>query len=463
MADKSADALTPRLSGIRAGKNWKARRRSGQVVMMFTLLMVPLFGVAGLVIDLGYLHYTKMSAQTAAEAAAMAAIIDFHANVGGASPACGQPGIVCAETPVTCPQTITTPSSSLEKGCMYAQSHGFTGSNRWVTYQAGVGSTPPTKTGMGSASYWVVFRVMQKVSSISSAIFDSPSGLVAARSTAAVIGASDCIYALNPTADGAVQVNGAASLNSACGIYVNSNSPSALGTNGGGSISAPEYDVVGGVNTHYTLTPAPSLGVSPVSDPLANLPVPASAPYTCNYFKYSAPNYSNPTLTPGVYCGGIDVQNNIYTLTPGIYILVGGGLKTQSANSHVVGNGVLIYNTFGATTNHGNISYDPIDLNANSTVELRAPRSGTYAGILFFEDRASPACDDEYGGGTSAVYEGTIYARNAAVYMSGNSGADAAYTLVVANTINFVGTSGMNNNYSLLPNGSPIQQVVRVE
>ena len=443
-------------------KSRRCSRHSGQVLMMVTLAMVPMFGIIGLVTDFGYMHFVKMSAQTAAEAAAQAAIIDYHATVSGANPTCGIGGVVCSAAPSNCASNITTPANSIQHGCLYAQQHGFnysTNPKQWVTYQAGVSSAPPTAPGMGSTSYWVTFRVIQKVPLLFSAVLGNPSGLVAARSTTAVIGLNDCIYALNPTASGAVQVGGTSSLTSSCGIFVNSNSPSALGTNGGGSIQAPTYDVVGGVSTHYVLTPAPRT-VLPTTDPLANLPVPASAPYTCDYINYSPGG--NPTLAPGVYCGGIHVGNSTYTFGAGTYILVGGGLSTQSSNSHIVGSGVMIYDTFGATTNSSTYTYTGIQIAANSTVSLVAPTTGTYAGMLFFEDRNSPPSNDNYGGGSTAVYQGIIYAKNAAVTMNGNSNI-SAYTMLVADTISMQGTTGFNNNYSSLANGSPIQQTVMVE
>jgi hypothetical protein len=299
-----------------------------------------------------------------------------------------------------------------------------------------------------------------------SAVLGNTSGLVAARSSAALTGASDCIYAMNKTNySGAISVGGSASLTSACGIFVNSTSPTALGTNGGGTLTATEYDVVGGVNTHYALSPAANTGVSQVNDPLAGLPVPATAPYTCDHYNYShadaqADGYS---LLPGVYCGGIQVGNDTYTLTSGTYILVGGGLTTQSTNSHISGNGVMIYNTFGATTNHGTISYSPISIAANSTASLKASNSGTYADILIFEDRNAPASNDTYGGGSGAIYQGTIYALNAAVTLYGNASVGVTNTILVADTISLVGTTNFNNDYSLLPSGSPIQKISIVE
>jgi hypothetical protein len=422
---------------------------------MFTLALVPMFGLMGLVADIGYMHFIKMSAQTAAQAAASAAIIDLKS--GGSGSWC------CSNTATTCPQNITTPSSSLERGCMYAQKHGFNSTNQWVTYQAGAGSTPPTATGSGTASNWVTFRVIQRVPQLFSAVTGNTSGLVAARSSASLIGASDCIFALSPTAPNAIQVSGSASLTASCGIYVNSSDSAALGSNGGGTISATEYDVVGGVETHYNLTPNPTTGVSPITDPLASLPVPASAPYTCTKTDYSPKG--NVTLDPGVYCGGIQVgSNSTYTLNPGRYILVGSGLSTQSTNSNIKGDNVFIYNTFDPTSNKSSIkNYGPIDISAGSTVDLKASNTGTYAGILIFEDRNAPASSDDYGGNSDTVYQGTIYAKKAAVKMHGTSQTNSMYTIVVADTINIVGTADFKNNYSLLPTGSPVTKVAVVE
>jgi Flp pilus assembly protein TadG len=432
--------------------------------MMVTLAMIPMFGLIGLVTDFGYMHFIKMSAQTAAEAAARAAIIDYHATVGGASPTCGTAGVVCSSSPSSCPPNIATAANPIEHGCLYAQQHGFnysTNPKQWVTYQAGVNSVPPTAPGMAHASYWVTFRVIQKVPQLFSAVLGNTSGLVAARSTTAVIGATDCVYALNPTASGAVSLGGTASLIANCGLFVDSINPCAISTNGSSTLSASEYDVVGDTCTHTALSPAPSTGIAPASDPLASLPVPASAPYICDHLIPFSPT-NDTTLFPGVYCGGIHVPNATYTFSPGMYILVGGGLSTQSANSHINGIGVTIYNTFGATTNSSTYSYSGIQIGANSTASLAAPTTGTYAGILFFEDRAAPPTNDNYGGGAAAMYQGVIYARNAAVTMYGNASI-AAYTLLIADTISMQGTSGFNNDYSTLANGSPIQQTVMVE
>ena len=445
----------------------RARNQRGQILLFVTFAAIPMFAIIGLVTDLGYMQYVKKSTQSAADAAARAAIIEFHkANFGG-SYSCGG-SVVCQATPQYCDPTMTTPSNPIENGCLYAKQNGFLhSSSQDVTYVSGTSASPPTVAGLSSASYWVTFRVTQVVPQLFSAVAGNMSGMVTSRATAAVTGARDCIYALNPIASGALQVGGTASLTSSCGIYVDSSDSAALGTNGGGTISAPEYDVVGGVNTHYSLTPTANTGVSPAADPLANMPVPASAPYTCNYKNYTAPNWSNPTLSPGVYCGGINIKNNNYTLNPGTYILVGGGLTTQDSNSNIAGSGVMFYNTFGAT-DKGLQAYSPINIAATSTVDLVAPTTGTYTGILFFDDRSAPTdtkctyCDN-YGGGSSAVYQGTIYNRNNGITMEGNSSVSSQYTILIADTISMTGTTGFNDNYTSLAGGSPIKQVSLVE
>src|SRR5215469_13218903 len=91
------------------------KRQNGQILLTFTLVMVPLFGVIGLVSDIGYMHFTKMSAQTAAEAAARAAIT--YVRAGGASAfTCGA-NVVCASTETACPSSITTPANAVQDGC----------------------------------------------------------------------------------------------------------------------------------------------------------------------------------------------------------------------------------------------------------------------------------------------------------------------------------------------------------
>src|SRR5579871_1331575 len=96
----------------------KTDRRRGQILIMTTLIAVPLFGMLGLVTDLGYMHYVKMAAQSAAEAAAQSAMLDFHGTTGGSSYSCGG-NVVCTSGQTACTPSISSPTNSVQHGCMY--------------------------------------------------------------------------------------------------------------------------------------------------------------------------------------------------------------------------------------------------------------------------------------------------------------------------------------------------------
>lgn len=420
---------------------------------MVTLALIPMFGLLGLAVDVGWMEFTKKSAQAAADAAAMAALLQFQSTSFSSDFTCGVNGVVC-QAPTSC---NPTPANYLHTGCAYAQLNGFSSSgNQFVTMQAGVG-VPPTATGVNSSAYWVTARVNQSVPQLFSAVLGHATGLVAARATAALSPAQDCIYVMDPTGSGAVSMSGTVSLASSCGLYINSNNAQALQGNGTPTLTASEIDIVGNYSFGGTLNPnPPSTGVAPMGDPLANLPAP-TVPAGCDHNNFKA--NGNVTLNPGVYCGGIDVRNSNATMNPGTYILKGGGLTTQSANSHLTGNGVTLYNTYD-----GSHSYGPIDINANSTVDLTAPTTGTYSGVLLMEDRsiAAGTYTDSFGGGSYQSFTGIIYAPRSNVNYFGNA-STSAYTLLVTYRLNMVGTSTINNNYSSLPSGNPIKVTALVE
>jgi hypothetical protein len=318
---------------------------------------------------------------------------------------------------------------------------------------------------------------VQQVPQMFSAVLGFPNGVVAARSTAVVAGASDCIYVMDPSATSTMNVNGSAELQSACGLYVNSSDPQAMTCNGHGSSNAydaPEYDVVGNYSCPSSAlnNGTPNTGVSHISDPLAGLPVPATGSYTCDaaHTNVTIDGGASVTLSPGTYCGGITVKNGTLTLGSGIYVLAGGGLVANAQGGIDGSAGVLIYNTFDSThsfgSNCGSLTCG-VYVNSNANVNLKAMTSGTYAGILYFEDRnatATPQYQDRFWGGSTAKYTGTLYAINSLIDLNGNPMLTSAdYTMIVADKFNLSGNSFVNNDYSSLPTGNPITQVAVVE
>jgi hypothetical protein len=90
--------------------------------------------------------------------------------------------------------------------------------------------------------------------------------------------------------------------------------------------------------------------------------------------------------------------------------------------------------------------------------------TGTYSGILLMEDRSIPAntYSDILGGGSTAVYTGTIYAPKSSVTMYGNA-ATTTYTLMVCYRLSMVGNTTVNSNYLGIAGGNPIKKISLVE
>jgi len=439
-----------------------------------TFALVPMIGLLGLVTDLGYMHYLKKSAQAAADAAVLAAVSQVHSNVGGSKFTCDMVGVTC-KTSYSCPASPTA-DNAVDIACLYAKQNGFISSgNQSVVIDANVGTTLPANApGVNSAAYWVTVTVSQTVPQLFSAVMGNTTGKVAAQSTAGLNPAKDCIYALDPSSSGAYYQNGNTNVTSACGLYVDSSSATALTNSGNSTLSASEYDIVGNYQWHGTLTPTPNVGAPASPDPLKNLaaPSPCSSSGGCNSADCSThPNQvvvnTNGTdnLSPGTYCGGIYVKKGTAMFSSGTYILVGGGIGTQDTNSIVRSSGgVTFYNTYSTSPVR---AYQAVYFAANSDVQLSAPTSGAYGGILFMQDRnccSGTMPQESFQGGPNAQFEGTLYFPKSQIQFAGNPTVSIVhYTIVVAWQIDVLGTSTFNNDYSVLTGGSPIQQVGLIE
>jgi hypothetical protein len=232
-------------------------------------------------------------------------------------------------------------------------------------------------------------------------------------------------YILNGTASGALNLSGNSSINLPGTIVVDSNSKTALTASGNASIKAAGIQVVGGVSKSgkASLKPAPITGTSYVPDPLATLAVPfASNLGLSKQGSVDLSGNSSKTISPGIYSQITVSGNASLTLKPGNYILAGGGL-TVSGSGSIGGNGVMLFNAgsgYNPTTGSDGGTYGSITLSSNGTDALAAPTTGTYAGILIFQDRGDTRALALSGNATIGT-SGTIYAPKAAVTLSGNA------------------------------------------
>jgi len=412
-------------------KHYTGNRR-GQTAIMFTLSIVPLLGVLGLVVDMGWAYYRKQAAQAAADAAAGAAAQAAYAT--NSSPTCSTAHVACYSSEYTCPASpAASPTDNIGNGCLYAKANGFVSTGRQkVTFMSGVGAAP-TAAGV-TISYWVVARVSEEIPQLFSAVLGFPKATITARATTGTREASagGCVITLDPTADNSLSISGTAALTSGCGVFVNSNSGSAINTNGGGTITTTgtaKTQIVGNCNGCGNIHPSAQTGVATMTDPFADLSPPSYSGCNDTSNPVNLGSHDKRTISAGVFCSGFNVgAQSELTLNAGTYVIKNGISIGGQATIKSTG-GVTIYIQSGGVTMAGGAS-----------VSLSAPTTGTWQGILFYQDRANTT-DSSLVGGTGQQMNGVLYFPDAHLTYTGGSNVVATATTIVANTLSMVGNS----------------------
>ncbi len=436
----------------------------GQALVLYTLALVSMCGMIGLATDLGWANFRRQAAQKAADASALASGKAALSSSGGGF-VCGSNQIAC-QAATACPADLpTTVSSNADTACMYAHANGFDAArNQNVLVEANVNPVrPPTVSGAAPA-YWVTMRVTESIPQMFSAVLGNPRALIAARSTAAIVpNGLACIYALDPSAQDAVQDQQSSALTVNCGIYVDSNSGQALTCDG--PIRATNINVVGGY-TGTGCSPPPHTGVNTVGDPLSYLRPPA-VPSGCSSNNLQVGDNQTVTLNPGTYCGGMRIGQGAHvTFNPGTYFLKGGGIDTIQST---VLNGTGV--TFIQTGPPAGGTPMGMLLESQSDVTLKAPTSGPMAGILWYSNANGRILNDIQSQ-TVARLEGILYTPGEDWLVQGQSQASqtdpnaASYTGLVAQTLRVNGSGAsfsFKSDYSALPDGSPFPAVALLE
>ncbi|HEV8062152.1 MAG TPA: MBG domain-containing protein, partial [Gemmataceae bacterium] len=228
------------------------------------------------------------------------------------------------------------------------------------------------------------------------------------------------IYVLDPTAGGALSLSGNASINTTGNIVVDSKSTSAISASGNAQVTAASVQVVGGVSKSGNAKVARTGNPGATGDPLTNLSPPTSS---SSVMSVKLSGNASETINPGIYSLITVSGNASLTLNPGVYVVAGGGF-TVSGNGNVSGSGVMIYNTassYSAITGADGTggTFGSVTLSGNGTFSLTPISTGTYAGILIFEDRSNPQALTLSGNSMVGI-SGTIYAHSDLLNLSGN-------------------------------------------
>jgi Flp pilus assembly protein TadG len=265
---------------------------------------------------------------------------------------------------------------------------------------------------------------------------------IPAEATAQVVAIGDyCVLALETESRTGITMNGNTTLDLGCGLM--SNAPPADSVTAGGSsrINASPVSAVGGVppsNNYQAGTELFPYAI-PQFDPFAALPDPV---VTSSSNGARVNSNQRRTLSPGNYAGM--TLNGDVTLQPGIYYVDGGNFSVGS-QARVSGDGVTIILT-SATAGSDPGSIATVDMNGGATINLKATTTGTYAGILFYQDRrATDSATNKFNGNSQSRYQGAIYVPNQAVWWNGTTDMDIRCLQLVARRIDFTGNSVITN------------------
>jgi hypothetical protein len=395
----------------------------GQVLVLASFSIAMLLGMVGLSTDVGMLWRVRREAQTAADAAAVAGSRALGQGLNATAAATQMTGL-----------------------------NGFTNGANGVTVAV---NNPPLGGAYAGNSNYVETVVTQAANTYFLRALGYTTVNVSARAVAGGISSPNCLYTIDPSGSGALDMTGSGSISSSCGIAVDSSSSNALTATGSMSITATSVGVVGNYSLtgSGSITPTPITGIASSADPLSYVQAPTVG--ACTYTGTSYTGSGSKTLTPGVYCGGISFTGS-YTATfsPGTYVLLGGGLDV-TGSATLSGTGVTFY-----LTKNSSYPYHPISLTGSTRTNFSAPTSGPLAGILFFQDRSVPvgSSASTVTGSSASSWDGALYFPTTKLSYTGSS-SGSGYTILVAYDLSMTGSGTMTlgSNYSSLPNGSPIK------
>lgn len=384
---------------IRFGLGRLTRATNANVAIIFAFTLPVVVGAAGFGVETSYWYYSSLKLQAVADAAAYAGALE---KISGSN----KPTIVSAAT-------------------LSATSNGF------ATPPGTISVFTPPSSGPNVANKAVEVIVHQNLDRYFTAIFNQGPVPEQARAVALITDASKaCVLALNPSASKAALFSGSTNVKlTGCSVMSDSIAADAIKLQGSAALQADCLISAGGVslsNPVTTVCAAPMTQALPAADPFVNLPTPAAS----NPCQNTKPT----TLQPGTYCAGLSLSGNV-TLKPGVYVIQAGDFKVN-ANAHITGSGVTIYLSGSSR----------VSMNGNASIKLSAPTSGTYSGVLLYGDRTNLGGQNTMNGTADSLLTGALYFPTQQVNYLGNFSGTGGCTQVVADTIQWSGSSTINQN-----------------
>lgn len=253
---------------------------------------------------------------------------------------------------------------------------------------------------------------------------------VVVSSTAKLVGTGKvCIIGLDEEVTRGVHLDDSAAVTgNDCGVFSNSKSASSLSIERDAKLAATLVCSAGGsdVRSLSSVNPSVTSDCPVMADPLIDRVAPPIGP--CNWNKRIVDGSGLVTLKPGVYCGGLEIKDDVQVkLEPGIFIIKDGPLILTGSSS-MSGKDVGFF-----LTGHN----AKFVLTSDTSVSLEAPVNGDMAGLLFFEDRHNHRTSHKIQSKDARNLLGTIYLPKSELELSAqaNVAGASAYTAMIVNTL----------------------------
>ncbi|HEX8626476.1 MAG TPA: Tad domain-containing protein [Allosphingosinicella sp.] len=275
-------------------------------------------------------------------------------------------------------------------------------------------------------------------------IFTNRAATITAAATAQIhTGGSYCMIALDDDdKKPGIVVSGNSVVNLKCGMKTNARGNNTIDANGGKTeIIAEPVASAGGLDEGNfpdgtTLQP----NSQPERDPLAWLPNP-TVPAGCNPTVLTVAANDPPLVLSGneICYAGYDIQGTLTLTGTNVVMTANGG--DVSVQGQLIGGSVTVVMT-SSTGAAGDVKVT----SADAKLDLTAPTSGPYQGLLFYRDRRAGYADIKITGNSELKLSGALYFPTADLSVSGNSTSVFDCLQMVGKKLSFSGGTASDNN-----------------
>jgi len=411
-------------------KLWRDKRGNALVIVAAAMPLV--LGSAGLASDTIQWALWKRQLQRAADSGAIAGVYAIAEDVGAR----------------------TNVSTAVDRDLTY---------NSHIAYTTTKVVGAPTSGFYTTDAYAVQVQLsVQKKLSFSGLFMNYIPTLNATAIATIVPSGHYCVISLENTSATGITATGNADVDMGCGMITNSTSLTAAVATGSSDVNASPIAAVGGIpaSTHWASGTVLMPFTMAQDDPYATVPAPTVFPTSnCPNYRVNNPNDTDvfdasdanvSGLPSGTFCVGSLTLNGTTTFPANSTIIIDGGSISVGAQANVSCDGcTFVLTSRTAATNPSTIGN--VTINGGATLNLTASKTGTYAGILVYQDRralngTNAAYQSTLNGNSSSFFQGAFYFPNQQVTFNGAAGMSTDCMKLVARTVLYSGNMHISNS-----------------